>query len=504
MTPDVNATSGSIPCWNCEQSLPIGSQRCLFCGVPQEARSAQFVLAPHGVLGAAPPPSAPLSPGEAMPAAIGFMTPAMAVAMPPAPTSPLGAAFAGSPAGVGVRLAALTIDVIVIAVVSAAAALLLRSVTVTAIIAAELGVGLIVLQARTGLGIGGALLRIRVAKVDAPFSPGISQALLRALVGGAGGLLLVVGAWLIELTAAFDSSGRRRSWADLAARTVVVAVPRRTEVSVRRVGPRATVPLSVPVPVPVLLLPLPLPAVQSAPVAQPVLAAQPPAVTPVPALKPPRPQEAPLIAPLLIVPMPPTSLVPTQLLTPQPITPLPAPVEAPAPTRGLVPPTLRAVTPTFPHADTGSQSITSAGAPAEVPVLLPVVQPSETQPNPGSSAVSGGGELLLVFDTGQREQLPIPVSVNLGRNPAATDPGDVLIVVRDPESTVSKTHVRLEVARGSTWVTDTGSTNGTDLLDEDGTATQLAVGVRTSVEDGVRIRLGNRAFTIGRLMDDAQ
>ena len=503
MTPDVNATSGSIPCWNCEQSLPIGSQRCLFCGVPQEARSAQFVLAPHGVLGAAPPPSVPLSPGEAMPAAIGFMTPAMAAA----PTSPLGAAFAGSPAGVGVRLAALTIDVIVIAVVSAAAALLLRSVTVTAIIAAELGVGLIVLQARTGLGIGGALLRIRVAKVDAPFSPGISQALLRALVGGAGGLLLVVGAWLIELTAAFDSSGRRRSWADLAARTVVVAVPRRTAVSARLVGPRPTVPLSVPVSVPVLLpLPIPLsvPAVQSAPVAQPVLAAQPPAVTPVPALQPPQPQEAPLIAPLLIVPLPPTSLPPAHLLTPQPITALPAPVEAPAPTRGLVPPTLRMVTPISPHADTGSQSITSAGAPAQVPVLLPVVQPSETQPNPGSSAVSGGGELLLVFDTGQREQLPIPVSVNLGRNPAATDPGDVLIVVRDPESTVSKTHVRLEVARGGTWVTDTGSTNGTDLLDEDGTATQLAVGVRTSVEDGVRIRLGNRAFTIGRLMDDAQ
>ena len=503
MTPDVNATSGSTPCWNCEQSLPIGSQRCLFCGVPQEARSARFVLAPHRVLGAAPPPSVPLSPGEAMPAAIGFMTPAMAAA----PTSPLGAAFAGSPAGVGVRLAALTIDVIVIAVVSAAAALLLRSVTLTAIIAAELGVGLIVLQARTGLGIGGALLRIRVAKVDAPFSPGISQALLRALVGGAGGLLLVVGAWLIELTAAFDSSGRRRSWADLAARTVVVAVPRRTAVSARLVGPRATVPLSVPVSVPVLLpLPIPLsvPAVQSAPVAQPVLAAHPPAVTPVPALQPPRPQEAPRIAPLLIVPLPPTSLAPAQLLTPQPITPLPAPVEAPAPTRGLVPPTLRTVTPTFPHADTGSQSITSAGAPAEAPVLLPVVQPSQTQPNPGSSAVSGGGELLLVFDTGQREQLPIPVSVNLGRNPAATDPGDVLIVVRDPESTVSKTHVRLEVARGGTWVTDTGSTNGTDLLDEDGTATQLAVGVRTSVEDGVRIRLGNRAFTIGRLMDDAQ
>jgi len=503
MTPDVNATSGSIPCWNCEQSLPIGSQRCLFCGVPQEARSARFVLAPHRVLGAAPPPSVPLSPGEAMPAAIGFMTPAMAAA----PTSPLGAAFAGSPAGVGVRLAALTIDVIVIAVVSAAAALLLRSVTLTAIIAAELGVGLIVLQARTGLGIGGALLRIRVAKVDAPFSPGISQALLRALVGGAGGLLLVVGAWLIELTAAFDSSGRRRSWADLAARTVVVAVPRRTAVSACLVGPRPTVPLSVPVSVPVLLpLPIPLsvPAVQSAPVAQPVLAAHPPAVTPVPALQPPRPQEAPRIAPLLIVPLPPTSLAPAQLLTPQPITPLPAPVEAPAPTRGLVPPTLRTVTPTFPHADTGSQSITSAGAPAEAPVLLPVVQPSQTQPNPGSSAVSGGGELLLVFDTGQREQLPIPVSVNLGRNPAATDPGDVLIVVRDPESTVSKTHVRLEVARGGTWVTDTGSTNGTDLLDEDGTATQLAVGVRTSVEDGVRIRLGNRAFTIGRLMDDAQ
>ena len=92
------------------------------------------------------------------------------------------------------------------------------------------------------------------------------------------------------------------------------------------------------------------------------------------------------------------------------------------------------------------------------------------------------------------------MAVNLGRNPVATDPTDALVTVNDPDSTVSKTHLRLEHSRGRTWVTDGGSTNGTDLLEDDGDVITLTPGNRVLVEQGVRVRMGNRAFTISVIL----
>ena len=109
---------------------------------------------------------------------------------------------------------------------------------------------------------------------------------------------------------------------------------------------------------------------------------------------------------------------------------------------------------------------------------------------------------MLVFDTGQRAVHSIPVAINLGRNPVADEATDVLIRVDDHESSVSRTHARLETDGVHTWVTDNGSTNGTDLIDESGRATALLPGVRTIVEDGDRVRVGNRVFTVGRLVEE--
>jgi len=66
--------------------------------------------------------------------------------------------------------------------------------------------------------------------------------------------------------------------------------------------------------------------------------------------------------------------------------------------------------------------------------------------------------------------------------------------------TVSKTHLRLEHSRGRTWVTDGGSTNGSDLLDDEGGVTTLAPGNRVLLDEGVRVRIGNRAFTISLIL----
>src|SRR5690606_35679407 len=110
--------------------------------------------------------------------------------------------------------------------------------------------------------------------------------------------------------------------------------------------------------------------------------------------------------------------------------------------------------------------------------------------------------LLLTFDTGQRERLPTPVVVNLGRKPERTDDDDRLIVVKDSEGSVSKTHLRLEYRRGSVWLTDQGSTNGTGIFDDSGEGARLHPGVRVRLEEGSRVRVGKRNFTVATVLDE--
>jgi pSer/pThr/pTyr-binding forkhead associated (FHA) protein len=109
---------------------------------------------------------------------------------------------------------------------------------------------------------------------------------------------------------------------------------------------------------------------------------------------------------------------------------------------------------------------------------------------------SGVATVLVVFDTGQRERIPAESAVTLGRNPTPAEPGDLTIAVEDPQSTVSKNHVRVEHTRGQTWVTDLGSTNGTKVITDLGEVTTLRKGERRELEEGARVRLGNRSFTV--------
>jgi hypothetical protein len=151
--------------------------------------------------------------------------------------------------------------------------------------------------------------------------------------------------------------------------------------------------------------------------------------------------------------------------------------------------------------DSQSQSQTGAQQAAAVAAPVPVAPAAPPAAQGGAPvAESADGTLLLVFDTGQRVQFPTPVAVNLGRSPVPTEPTDMLVTVQDQEMTVSKTHLRLEHSRGRTWVTDGGSTNGTDLLDDEGGVTTLAAGNRVLLDEGTRVRIGNRAFTISLIL----
>lgn len=375
----------------------------------------------------------------------------------------LGDALAGRAAGVGARLASFTLDVLTVAVVAAAAWVPTRSVPLTAIVVVEAVVALWVWQARTGLTVGNAVLRLRTTQDDRPWSPGAGRAFVRLLVTGLGGLVAVVGAWGVVASAALDRSGRRRSWADRAAGTVVVAVPR------RRAVPAAAVPPVAP--------------------GLTVMAAGAGAATPDLTLpwQDPGAPPAPTTGP---GPLPPGALPPGP------------------PPAGVVPPVAPPVAP-------------RAGGVLGEPVLVP--QPRSTAPDrtdspsgpqtgavpavvarPGAApAPVAGAAVLLVVDTGQREMVPLGAAVVLGRSPDAVVAGDRPVVLQDPESTVSRRHLRLEHTRDGVRVTDLGSANGTAVLGDDGEVTVLPAHTTVLLVEGDRVRVGRRVFTVSSVVPEA-
>lgn len=412
---------GAATCWNCHQPLQRGAERCLWCGVPLQG-------APAAATAYAPPPSPERQRVQQAPPAPGAVAPARpragrtSVALDPH--------FAGSAAGVGAQVAAFTIDVVIVAAIVAGVAIGTGSALLAVVALVEAAAILWGLQARTGSSPGNALLRLRLSRDDAPYSPGSGRTFLRGIVTAAGFLVAGVGAWVVAGSGGSDA--RARGWADRAAGTQVVAVPRRS----RSVPPRA-------------------PAV-GVPAAAPAAGVQ------------------------LDYGV---SDTPVVLAAPQVVS------------TSAKPAAIDEVS--VSSSRTGAQS---RGAEAVVVAPMPDLPalPAEVQATVRRGGVTA--TLLLVFDSGQREELAIPVAINLGRSPVASEPGDRLIAVREHESTVSKTHARLEHSRGSTWVTDFGSTNGTELLTDEGDVIPLVPHVRTPLDEGTRVRLGNRVFTVSVLL----
>ncbi|MFJ4166186.1 RDD family protein [Microbacterium sp. NPDC089698] len=344
--------------------------------------------------------------------------------------NPLGPAFAGTPASTGARLVAFTLDAILIGIVTVAVLLGTRSLVLAAVVALQLAIGFCVALARTGATPGHLMLRLRASRDDAPFSPGTGRAFVRALVTGFG-FVVGIGSWVVVASSAWDAGGRRRSWADRAAGTVVVAVPRGGAV----VAPAAATTVAPPL----VFNTSVRPAVDddAAPIGSAAVLPQ---------------------APAAVVPVAPAAV---------------APVPRAQPVAPVVP-----VAPALP--------------------VAPVAAPAPA----GESVRADPSALLLIFDTGQRVRIELPAAVNLGRRPAPSEPGDLVVAVEDPDSTVSKTHLRLEHSRGRTWATDLGSTNGSGVFADDGRRSELAPGARTLLDDGDRVRIGDRTFTVNELLPD--
>lgn len=340
------------------------------------------------------------------------------------PADGLGPAFAGTPASTGLRIAAFTLDAAVVILAAAVVLITTRSLLLAGVTVAELAIFFWVLEARTGLTLGNLVLRLRTARLDRPYSPGVGRQFVRGAITGAG-FLVALGSWVVVASSAWDRGGRRQTWADRIAGTVVVSVPPRT-------SPESSADVSQQTPQPVVV----------------------------------------------------ESLAPPQVVA---LGSHPAMVDEDS-------------EPTDARAASHRADPHNAAAAAEEKPLFAVAPQTGQQPVAESPTASDTGALLLIFDTGQRVQLPLPLAANLGRGPVASAHDDRLVVVTDPDSSVSKTHLRIEHSRGRTWVTDFGSTNGSDVRSDDGQTTELVAGERMLLDDADRVRIGNRSFTINLLL----
>lgn len=359
-----------------------------------------------------------------------------------APGARLTAALARSrawarPASTGARLAAYTIDALACALAAAAAGVLAGSAVIGVVVLLEAAAILLILEARTGVTLGNLLLRLRTARDDAPFSPGIGRGLVRGLVQGAGSAFALIGGWIVVATSAADPSRMGRSWADRAGRTLVVRVP---TVAERETWDRNAEAWA-----------------QGAPSSAATLVPAASAAGPVPDAREPR-----------------------FVRRAAPQTQRPLPGENTNPQAAMA----------APH---GAKSV-GAGGPGAVlpPGVVAVDAPIAPAPRPREV----GEFLLLSFDTGQRERLRIPATALLGRQPVPSGEGEQLVAVYDPDGSVSKTHLRLEYRGGSVWVADLGSTNGSVLVDDTGESTKLERGARIRLDDGASVRMGERGFTV--------
>ena len=406
------------------------------------------------------------------------------------------------------RLGSFSIDAGVVLLLAVAVAALTRSVVLTGVVVAEAAVALVVWEARTGLTVGHAALHLRTARDDRPWSPGAVRALVRAGVVGVGALAGVVGAWVVVGSGGLDRTGRGRTWADRAGRTVVVRVadvaqsaaeptagasphtgPVRQRLS--RPGPAASAP-AVPGPV---SGPAPGPVIPGPVVPGPVV----PGPVTSPVRHGPSGPAAPRSRQLMIGG--PTATAPP--VGPRPVGPRPV---VPRPVRpGVQRPTVRPAAP-------GSNPVPPP-VPTPPPVgALPAGPPPAAAPSPRPDVTVSlprpDVTVLLVFDGGQRDQLPFGTAAVLGRDPAPQVASDRTIVVRDDVGSVSKSHLRIEHTADGVWLTDLGSTNGTHLLVDnrvsevgpDGPMVPLAPRVRTRVDDVVRVALGQRLLMVSYMV----
>lgn len=325
-----------------------------------------------------------------------------------------------NPAPTKVRIAAWSIDAVVVLGLGVITAIVTNSLVLAIIMALQVAAIMLVAEARTGATLGNILAKIRTTRDDVPYSVGMGRNAVRGAVQGAGFLVGGVGAWVVTATGMADPQRMGRTWADRAGRALVVTVP----------PPQELEALSGWIVENHAVVGLPTPDQEGGPVAA-------------------------------------------------------APADPPKPR-----PPQRERVPSFgtgAHAEAFSGTLSAPLVPAQAPA---------------AHVERAGPQILVTFDTGQRETFAIPGVINLGRRPDRNAPEDRELPVNDPDRSVSKNHLRIECRADSVWLTDLNSTNGSEIFDDFGDAVLLPPGERVRLDEGARVRVGNRSFTIATVTSD--
>ncbi|GAA1409351.1 hypothetical protein AUR04nite_22320 [Glutamicibacter uratoxydans] len=147
----------------------------------------------------------------------------------------------------------------------------------------------------------------------------------------------------------------------------------------------------------------------------------------------------------------------------------------------------------------------AAQAPAAPPKEQPAAAPEIVQPATYDPDMDGGEtrlrpaadvEVHLLFDDGA--DILVEESALIGRNPQPAEGMDVaeLLVVDDPQRTVSKTHLLVAAGPQGVWVTDQGSANGTYISNADGAERKLEAGTPAAAVFGSIVHFGERYFKV--------
>ena len=133
--------------------------------------------------------------------------------------------------------------------------------------------------------------------------------------------------------------------------------------------------------------------------------------------------------------------------------------------------------------------------PAPVPVPVPVPMP-DTPPAHATEPVAQELSFTLQFANG--DSISVASGGLLGRNPiaATAEVGERLIIVTDPDRTVSKTHLEFGIEDGSFWICDRFSGNGTTVQEPGRLARRLVPGRRYRIERGTLVGIGEQAFSV--------
>lgn len=143
------------------------------------------------------------------------------------------------------------------------------------------------------------------------------------------------------------------------------------------------------------------------------------------------------------------------------------------------------------------------GPPGEVPPRVP--QPSAPEASTGEPPAEEEDEFdetIVVVRGASRtdwklvdidgQTFPLDRQNVLGRKPAQSVEGAQLIALSDSERVLSRTHARIEVDDAGLWVTDLGSTNGTDVVDESGAFIECAPHERFAIAEKQSLSFGGR------------